>query len=200
MNESVEDYAVELKRRYDKGHSNRPPAIRQEDLLRHFLDGLLDHKAKQQVEFVKQPQSIEEAVTEVVAFLESSRRTKVDMNRKTAFMVRPCESDDDDDDDNVNEKGRLGRLPDKNNKEQHRSRNTQNDATVNTELNKIKEQLAQITQQQKQLISNVQQANASHNHPVNMTEMGLKWPNAFLPFSHTWPGYGLPLCLEGAIW
>ena len=37
-------------------------------------------------------------------------------------------------------------------------------------------------------------------HPVNMTEMGLKWPNAFLPFSHTWPGYGLPLCLEGAIW
>ena len=35
--------------------------------------------------------------------------------------------------------------------------------------------------------------------PVNMTEMGLKWPNAFLPFSHTWPGYGLPLCLEGAI-
>ena len=36
--------------------------------------------------------------------------------------------------------------------------------------------------------------------PVNMTEMGLKWPNAFLPFSHTWPGYGLPLCLEGAIW
>ena len=38
------------------------------------------------------------------------------------------------------------------------------------------------------------------NFPVNMTEMGLKWPNAFLPFSHTWPGYGLPLCLEGAIW
>ena len=36
--------------------------------------------------------------------------------------------------------------------------------------------------------------------PVNMTEMGLKWPNAFLPFSHTWPGYGLPLCLGGAIW
>ena len=88
------------------------------------------------------------------------------MDRKTAFMVRPCESDDDDDDDNVNEKGRLGRLPDKNNKEQHRSHNTQNDATVNTELNKIKEQLAQITQQQKQLISNIQQANASHNQGV----------------------------------
>ena len=40
----------------------------------------------------------------------------------------------------------------------------------------------------------------SVTNPVNMTEMGLKWPNAFLPFSHTWPGYGLPLCLEGAIW
>ena len=74
VNESVGDYAVELNRLYDKGHSNRPHAIRQEDLLRRFLDGLFDHKARQQVEFVQQPQSIEEAVTEVVTFLESSKK------------------------------------------------------------------------------------------------------------------------------
>ena len=41
---------------------------------------------------------------------------------------------------------------------------------------------------------------SNKEYPVNMTEMGLKWPNAFLPFSHTWPDYGLTLCLEGAIW
>ena len=164
MNESVDNYAVELKILYDKGHSNRPHAIRQEDLLRRFLDGLFEHNARQQVEFVKQPQSIEEAVTEVVTFLERSRKSKVDVDRKTAFMVHPCESDDDDDDDEaVDEKGRVARLPDKNNKDQHRHSNTQNNATVNTELNKIKEQLAQITQQQKQLLTNVQQAKASHN-------------------------------------
>ena len=163
VNESVEDYAVELKRLYDKGHSNRPHAIRQEDLLRRFLDGLLDHKARQQVEFVKQPQSIEEAVTEVVTFLESSRKSTIDVDRKTAFMVRPCESESDDDDEAVDEKGRVARLPDKHYKDQHRQSNTQNIATVNTELNKIKEQLAQITQQQKQLLTNIQQAKASHN-------------------------------------
>ena len=56
---------------------------------------LLDHKAKQ-IEFVKQPQSIEKAVKEVVAFLESSRKGKVDVDRKTAFIVRSYESDDDD--------------------------------------------------------------------------------------------------------
>ena len=40
-------------------------------------------------------------------------------------MVRPCESDDDDDDDDeaVDEKGRVARLPDKNNKDQHRHSN-----------------------------------------------------------------------------
>ena len=84
------------------------------------------------------------------------------MDSKTAFMVRPCESDDDDD-EAADEKGRVARLPDKNNKDQHRHNNTQNNATVNTELNKIKEQLAQITQQQNKLLTNVQQAKASHN-------------------------------------
>ena len=34
--EGVEDYAVELKGLYDKGHATRPLVIRQEDLLRRF--------------------------------------------------------------------------------------------------------------------------------------------------------------------
>ena len=40
--ESIEEYAAELKRLYDKAHSNRDSETRREDLLRHFLDGILD--------------------------------------------------------------------------------------------------------------------------------------------------------------
>ena len=61
VSETVEDYSAELKRLYDKGYATRPSSVRQEDLLRKFLDGLLDHKVRQQVEFVKQPTDIDEA-------------------------------------------------------------------------------------------------------------------------------------------
>ena len=36
-NESVEEYAAELKRLYDKAHANRDEETRREDLLRRFL-------------------------------------------------------------------------------------------------------------------------------------------------------------------
>ena len=39
--ETVEEYAAELKRLYDKAHKNRDPVTRKEDLLRRFLDGLI---------------------------------------------------------------------------------------------------------------------------------------------------------------
>ena len=44
--ESVEDYGAELKRLYDKAHSQRDVRTRQEDLLRQFLDGFSDGKAR----------------------------------------------------------------------------------------------------------------------------------------------------------
>ena len=47
--ESVEEYAAELKRLYDKANANRDEDTRREDLLRKFLDGLYDKKARFQV-------------------------------------------------------------------------------------------------------------------------------------------------------
>lgn len=72
--ESVEEYAAELKRLYDKAHSNRDEGTRQEDLLRRFLDGLYDDKARFQVEYVKEPRDIDEAVFQVVDFQETRHR------------------------------------------------------------------------------------------------------------------------------
>jgi hypothetical protein len=72
----VEDYAAELKRLYDKAHSDRDAATRREDLLRRFLDGISDDRARFQVEYVKEPADIDEAVYEVVNFLETRRRPR----------------------------------------------------------------------------------------------------------------------------
>lgn len=72
--ESVEEYAAELKRLYAKAHANRNEHTRQEDLLRRFLDGLYDDKARFQVEYVKEPRDIDEAVFQVVDFQETRHR------------------------------------------------------------------------------------------------------------------------------
>ncbi|KAK3575820.1 hypothetical protein CHS0354_017985 [Potamilus streckersoni] len=73
-NETVEEYAAELKCLYDKAHANRDVETRQEDLLRKFLDGLHDDGARFHVEFVKEPKNIDEAAFQVVDFLETRKR------------------------------------------------------------------------------------------------------------------------------
>ncbi len=73
-NETHEEYAAELKRLYDKGHANRNLETRQEDLLRRFLDGLLDERVRFHVEYIKDPQSIDQAVDEVINFQETRRK------------------------------------------------------------------------------------------------------------------------------
>ena len=76
--ERAEDYAAELKRLYDKAHSNRDVETRREDLLRRFLDGVIDDSARFQVEYVKEPRDIDDAVYEVVNFTETKRRPPTD--------------------------------------------------------------------------------------------------------------------------
>lgn len=90
--EEVEDFAAELKRLYDKAHPDRDEATRREDLLRRFFDGLSDGKARFHVEFVKDPKTIDQAVDEVVNFLEVSRK-----QGKTARRLElDCFSDAED--------------------------------------------------------------------------------------------------------
>ena len=98
--ESVEDYTAELKKLYDKAHAGRDEKTRQEDLLRRFLDGLLDEQARFQVEFNKDPSNIDDAVYDVVNFLETTKRSRASdngdkRNRRSVRLVRPYESDDE---------------------------------------------------------------------------------------------------------
>ena len=72
-NESVENYAADLKKLYAKAFARRDPRTREEDLLRRFLDGLQDGKAAFHVEFVKDPKNIDIAVDEVINFSEVNR-------------------------------------------------------------------------------------------------------------------------------
>ena len=95
--ESVEEYAAELKKLYDKAHSNRDSKTRTEDLLRRFLDGMSDEKARFHIEFVKEPTDIDEAVYATVCFQETKQRK----NKFYPNEIRSTEaqaSDDSDDD------------------------------------------------------------------------------------------------------
>ena len=73
-NESIESFAADLKRIYDKAYARRDSKTRDEDLLRKFLDGLQDTKAAFHVEFVKDPKNIDTAVDEVINFQEVHKK------------------------------------------------------------------------------------------------------------------------------
>ena len=66
LNETAEEYAAELNRLYDKAHRGRDYQTRKEDLVRRFLDGLKVEEICSEVEYVKDPSDIDEAVYHVV--------------------------------------------------------------------------------------------------------------------------------------
>ena len=55
---------------YDKAYPQCDSTSQDKDLCR-FLNGLIDQKAHQQVEFVKDPANIDEALDEIVRYQES---------------------------------------------------------------------------------------------------------------------------------
>ena len=71
--EQVEDFAADLRRLYIKAYPERDSMVREEDLLRKFLDGLADRDAQFHVEYVKDPSDIYEAVQQVVHYEEAGR-------------------------------------------------------------------------------------------------------------------------------
>ncbi|MEW8548674.1 MAG: hypothetical protein AB2693_34670, partial [Candidatus Thiodiazotropha sp.] len=95
--ETVEEYAAELKKLYDKAHARRDKETRREDLLRRFLDGLVDEKARFHVEFVKEPNNIDEAVFQVVSFQET--RQTAGKVYDTSKSVRNASTNNDSDND-----------------------------------------------------------------------------------------------------
>jgi len=126
--ETVEDYAAELKRLYNKAYPGRDQDTRKEDLLRRFLDGLLDERTRFHIEFVKEPDSIDQAVFEVVNFTETRRRPREKESGsryRPTRAVRSCvssDSEDDgalvqpEDDESDSEPERVARVPSRVNK------------------------------------------------------------------------------------
>ena len=108
MDESVEDYAAELNRLYDKAHARRDQATRREDLLRRFLDGLANDKARFHVEYVKEPADIDEAVYEVVNYLQTRISEKKFKTQRRAVHFSDSDSDLDDRVNRTQAKGQQG--------------------------------------------------------------------------------------------
>ena len=96
--ETIEDFAADLKRLYDKAYANRDKDTRREDLLRRFLDGIQDDATRFQVEYNKEPHDIDEAVFDVINCQETKKRSLTeDKTRK------PVRSIDDQDINQLNE-------------------------------------------------------------------------------------------------
>jgi hypothetical protein len=87
--ESIEEFAGELKRLYDKGHPRRNTETRREDLLRKFFDGLIDEEASNQVEYVKEPIDIDEAVYETVNYIGIHCKQDKKEDEQRRQMKRP---------------------------------------------------------------------------------------------------------------
>ena len=92
--ESVEAYASELKMLYDRAHPQRDRRTREEDLVRRFLDGLQDEEARFEVEFHKEPTTVDEAVFNVATYLQmrgkqDERRYRRPTRRATEKLSEP---------------------------------------------------------------------------------------------------------------
>jgi hypothetical protein len=135
--ESVEDYAAELKRLYDKAHSNRDSKTRQEDLLRRFLDGLNNEKARFHVEFVKDPKNIDEAVYAAVCFQETKQRkhkySAYDNDIRYTNTINNMHSISDSDDDTINARAVPGKNKHKTFKQDTSTNTSQNTGILDSE-------------------------------------------------------------------
>jgi hypothetical protein len=105
VGDSVEAFAADLKRLYDKAYKGRPDKTRQEDLLRQFFDGLDDVNSKGEIEFHKNPQTLDEAVALVVNYQETCQmrdlKVQSDGSRRATINAkaepRVVQSDSDSD-------------------------------------------------------------------------------------------------------
>ena len=68
ISESEKTYIADLKRVYGKAYHQYDSTTQDEDLLCRFLNGLMDQKACQEVEFVRDPANIDETLDEIVRY------------------------------------------------------------------------------------------------------------------------------------
>ena len=105
--EPAEDYAANLKMLYDKAHGYRNRRTRDEDLVRRFLDGLRDDEVRFEVEYHKEPDTIDQAVFHVVNWIQT--RNEYYSERKHRSNVRAVREDPDQTDEETDD--RACRIP-----------------------------------------------------------------------------------------
>ena len=113
--ETIEEYAAELKRLYDKAHSNRDSETRKHDLLRKFLDGLSDPSARFEIEYFKEPGDIDEAVAYAVEYAETKSRIEGKFNGdegRKQRKLKVARVDQRPEDDASSEEERVAKVKD----------------------------------------------------------------------------------------
>ena len=101
--ESVEEYAAELKRLYDKAYPCKNREMRQQLLLQQFLTGLRDKQAKFAVEYFKEPNSIEDAVHNGITYMEAQHGQLSEARGYNKHRSKTVQFLDTDNDDNGND-------------------------------------------------------------------------------------------------
>ena len=106
--ESVQEYAIDLRYLYYKAYKHRDKRTREEDLVRRFLDGLRDDEMRFAVEYYKEPTSLDEAVYHAVEFAEIRSRVYRDTFLDKTFSKHGREGNFETYEDNVDRNYREG--------------------------------------------------------------------------------------------
>ena len=134
--ETIEEFAADLKKLYAKAYPGRDSETRNEDLVRKFLDGLASEEAQFHVEFTKNPENLDEAISEVVNFTETHQKR----NKGDKRPMRSVQQSSPEHHANPTNK--------KNTNQQNNSQKDGNLAHKVQELSKQMEQLQQSLQRQ----------------------------------------------------
>ena len=176
--ETVENYAAELKRLYEKAYGRRDEQTRREDLLRRFLDGIYDEGARFHVEYVKEPEDIDAAVYEVVNFMQTRRRTATRKEgngghaRKPQRVAKALECESSEESDSEDTAYRVARtsgkpphktspppeLKNKGGNEKNSDQSKQNDNCL-TEVKKLRNDFIKMTDELKLRMDKVETRN-----------------------------------------
>ena len=95
--QSVEELAAHIKWLHDKAYPNRDRKTRKEYLVSKFFEALSDSMTKAQVQFIKDPQDIDEAVEYVVNYKDTYKSRHADGRiRATKTATEVGDSGDDE--------------------------------------------------------------------------------------------------------
>ena len=92
--QSIEELAAHVKWLHDKAFPDRDRKTRKEDLVSKFFDALNDTTAKAQVQFVKDPDNIDDAVMDVIHYGDTYK-LKRNEGRTRTTKTKDCSDTDD---------------------------------------------------------------------------------------------------------